>query len=145
MGTVSFRTFHILHLVFNFSITITVNLAWVAFEKYRIKYFIVVGSQFVDNRLSISKLNTRHPRDAGPGCAIVLLVHYINVIMSELASQIAGVSIICSIVCSGADQRKHQSFVSLAFCEGNPPVTCGFPSKRASNAENVSIRWRHHG
>ena len=47
-----------------------------------------------------------------------------------------------------------QSFVSLkktsklritGICEGNPPVTGGFPSQRASNAENVSIWWRHHG
>ena len=30
------------------------------------------------------------------------------------------------------------------LCEGNPPVTDGFPSQRASNAENVSIWWRHH-
>ena len=28
---------------------------------------------------------------------------------------------------------------------GNPPVTGGFPSQRASNVENVSISWRHHG
>ena len=28
-------------------------------------------------------------------------------------------------------------------CEGNPPVTIGFPSQRASNAENVSIWWPH--
>ena len=28
---------------------------------------------------------------------------------------------------------------------GIPPVTGGFPSQRASNAENVSISWRHHG
>ena len=27
---------------------------------------------------------------------------------------------------------------------GNPPVTGGFPSERASDAENVSIWWRHH-
>ena len=27
---------------------------------------------------------------------------------------------------------------------GNPPVTGGFPSQRASIAENVSIWWRHH-
>ena len=26
----------------------------------------------------------------------------------------------------------------------NPPVTGGFPSQRARNAENVSIEWRHH-
>ena len=30
------------------------------------------------------------------------------------------------------------------LCEGNPPVTGGFPSQRACNAENVSIWWRHH-
>ena len=34
--------------------------------------------------------------------------------MSAMASQITGVSI-CSTVCSGADHRKHQSSVSLAF------------------------------
>ena len=49
--------------------------------------------------------------------------------MSTMASQITGVSILYSTVCSDADQRKHQSSVSLAF---------------VSNAENVSIWWRHH-
>ena len=34
------------------------------------------------------------------------------------ASQITGVSIICSMVWSGTDQRKHQSSVSLAFVRG---------------------------
>ena len=29
-------------------------------------------------------------------------------------------------------------------CEGNSPVTGEFPAQRASNAENVSIWWRHH-
>ena len=29
-------------------------------------------------------------------------------------------------------------------CEGNLPVTGEFPAQRASNAENVSIWWRHH-
>ena len=31
------------------------------------------------------------------------------------------------------------------FCEGNSQVIGGFPTLRASNAENVSIWWRHHG
>ena len=31
-----------------------------------------------------------------------------------------------------------------AICEGSSPVTGEFPSKRASNTENVSIRLRHH-
>ena len=62
--------------------------------------------------------------------------------MSVIAAQMTGVSIVCSAVCSGADQRKYQSSASLIF--GNPPVTGGFPSQRASYVENVSIWWRHH-
>ena len=31
-----------------------------------------------------------------------------------------------------------------SLCEGNLPVTGGFPSQRSSNAENVSVWWRHH-
>ena len=30
------------------------------------------------------------------------------------------------------------------LCEGNSPLTGEFPSQRSSNAENVSIWWRHH-
>ena len=30
------------------------------------------------------------------------------------------------------------------ICAGNSPVTGKFPAQRASNAENVSIWWRHH-
>ena len=52
--------------------------------------------------------------------------------------------IVCSTVCSGAYQRKYQSSASLSLCEWNPAVTGGFPTQRASNAENVFIRWRRH-
>ena len=38
--------------------------------------------------------------------------------MREIASQITCVSIVSSIVCSGGNQRKHQSSVSLAFVWG---------------------------
>ena len=31
------------------------------------------------------------------------------------------------------------------LCGGNPTGTGGFPSQKTSNAENVSISWRHHG
>ena len=41
-----------------------------------------------------------------------------DVIMNAMASQINSVSIVCSIICSGAGQRKHQSFASLAFVRG---------------------------
>ena len=46
------------------------------------------------------------------------LVHYNDVIMSTLASQITSVSIVYSTVCSGARQRKPQSSASLAFVRG---------------------------
>ena len=66
--------------------------------------------------------------------------HYSDVIL--MASQIAGVSIVYSIVCSGADQRKHQSYASLA-CARSSPVAGEFPTQRPNNAENVSIWWCH--
>ena len=43
------------------------------------------------------------------------LVHYNAFIMSAMSSQITDVSIVCSTVGSGADQKNHQSFASLAF------------------------------
>ena len=49
------------------------------------------------------------------GLALAL---YSDVIMSAVASQITGVSIVCSTVCSGTGQRKHQSSASLAFVRG---------------------------
>ena len=43
------------------------------------------------------------------------LLHWSDIIMGAMASQITSVSIVYSTVCSGEDQRKHQSFASLAF------------------------------
>ena len=44
--------------------------------------------------------------------------HYNDVIMSAMASQITSLKIVYPTVYSGADQRKHQSSVSLAFMWG---------------------------
>ena len=41
--------------------------------------------------------------------------HYSDVTMGAMASQITSLEIVYSTVCSCADQRKHQSSVSLAF------------------------------
>ena len=46
------------------------------------------------------------------------IFHYSDVIMGAMSSQMTGVSIVCTTVCSGADQRKHQSSASLAFVRG---------------------------
>ena len=40
--------------------------------------------------------------------------------------------------------KKTLKFYVTGLCEGNPPVTSGFPSQMASNAENVFVWWRHH-
>ena len=45
----------------------------------------------------------------------VFLCHYIDVIMTTMASQITSLTVVSSIVYSDADQRKHQSSASLAF------------------------------
>ena len=52
------------------------------------------------------------------------IAHYSEVMMGTMASQITSVLIVCSAVCPGADQRKHQS--SLAFVRGihRWPVDC---------------------
>ena len=54
-----------------------------------------------------------------------------------MASQITSLTSVYTAVYSGVDQRKHQSSASLVFVRG-------IQRKRASNAENVSIWWRHH-
>ena len=38
---------------------------------------------------------------------VPIAIHYSNVIMSVIVSQITSVSIVCSNVCSGADQKIH--------------------------------------
>ena len=57
-------------------------------------------------------------------------VYYNDVIMSATASQITGVLIFCSVVCTGTDQRKHRKLRVTGLCERNSPVTGEFPTQR---------------
>ena len=41
--------------------------------------------------------------------------------------------------------KKTSKLCMTGLCAGNSPVTGEFPAQRTSNAENVSIWWRHHG
>ena len=59
--------------------------------------------------------------------------------MGTMASEITSLTTVHSTVYSGADQRKHQ-----CLYVGNSEMTGEFPTQRTSNAENVSIWWRHH-
>ena len=45
-------------------------------------------------------------------------IHYDDVIVSTIASQITSLTIVYSTIYSGADQSKHQSSASLAFVWG---------------------------
>ena len=65
--------------------------------------------------------------------------------MGAMKSQITSLTIVYSTVYSGADHIKKTSKLRVSdLCEGNSPVTGDFTAQRASNAETVSIWWRHH-
>ena len=74
----------------------------------------------------------------------VVICHYNNVIMSAMASHIRSLTIVCSTVYSKWSSTKTSKPRIIGLCEGNSPVADGFPAEKASNAEYVSIWWRHH-
>ena len=63
-------------------------------------------------------------------------VHYSDVIKSVLASQITRVPFVCSRFFRRRSKKTPKLRVT-ALCERNPPMTGGFPSERASNAEEM--------
>ena len=63
--------------------------------------------------------------------------------MVAMASQTPGSRLFAQLFVQAQIEEESNLRVT-GFCEGNPPVTGGFPSQRPCNAENVSIWWRHH-
>ena len=49
------------------------------------------------------------------GFSGISIQHYSGIIISSMASQITGISVVYSTICSGAHKRKHQSSASLTF------------------------------
>ena len=70
--------------------------------------------------------------------------HYIDVIMTTMASQMTSLTVVYSTVYSGADQEKHQSSAPLAFVWGIHRDRWLPRTQMVSYAENVSISWRQH-
>ena len=85
---------------------------------------------------------------------------YISVWVPEYPSSTHDVLLIAwkDIITSVSNHRRLDCLLSRLFwrrskktsklrvtglCEGNSPVTGEFPAQMASNAENVSIWWRH--
>ena len=69
-------------------------------------------------------------------------IHYNDVIMGAMASQITAVSIVYSTICSGADQRKHQSSASLPFVRGIHRWPVNSPHKGPVTPKMFPIWWR---
>ena len=61
-----------------------------------------------------------------------------------MVSQITSLTMVYSTVYSGADQKKISKLRITGLCAGNSSVPGEYPAQMASNAENVSIWWRHH-
>ena len=64
--------------------------------------------------------------------------------MTAMAFQITGALIVRSTVCSGADQRKHQSPASLAYVRGIQRSPVNFPHKGPVTRKMFPF-LRHHG
>ena len=62
-------------------------------------------------------------------------LHYCDVNMSALASQITSLAIVYSTVYSRRRSKKALKLRVTGLCVGNSPVTVQFPAQMASNAE----------
>ena len=60
----------------------------------------------------------------------------------ELASQITTHCLLNRLL--ERRSKKTSKLRVTGLCAGNSPVTGEFPAQMASNAENISIWWRHH-
>ena len=61
--------------------------------------------------------------------------HFQGIIISSMASKKNSVLVVYLIVCSGADQRKHQSSMSLAFVKG---IHCWL----VNSPHNGPVMWK---
>ena len=91
-----------------------------------------------DNNNYPPRLTVARPSDRGPWTlatsqlvprGVSSVVHYDDVIMTMLASQITSLTVVYSIVYSGVNQRKHQSSASLAFVREIHRGPVNFPHK----------------
>ena len=69
-------------------------------------------------------------------------IHHGDIIICTMASQITSLALVYSTVC--VRSKKTSKLRVTGLCAGNSPMTGEFPAQMASNAENVSIWWRHH-
>ena len=66
-----------------------------------------------------------------------------DVTMGAITSQITSLTIVYSTIYSRRRSKKTSKLHVTGLCAENSPVAGEFPAQMASNAENVSIWWRH--
>ena len=126
----------------------------VSFKTLSCNYFLIIGhyaTPWYTWSRSIGKGLVSYPEDIDHNYTIntCCLEDVYKVHISVTSNYRQDISIhppvrptVCSAGWSWWHQRIHQSCTSLALCEGNPPVTGGFPSQSASNAEIALMSWR---
>ena len=72
------------------------------------------------------------------------IIHYNDVIMSTMASQITSLTIVYLTLNSRHRSKKTSKLRVTGLFAGNSTATGDFATQKASNTENVSIWWRHH-
>ena len=72
-------------------------------------------------------------------------LHYSDVIMSTMSSQITSLTSVYSIVSSRRRSKKTWKLRVTGLCGGNSTMTGEFPTQSDSKAEKVSIWWCYHG
>ena len=70
-----------------------------------------------------------------------IVIHCIYVIMSAMASQNTGISIVFFKPFVHTQIKEISKLRATGLCEGTSPVTNEFPARRTSNAEDVSISF----
>ena len=84
---------------------------------------LITARDIVQSTLSLPKTNKENAN------AYFHCLHYNDVIVSVMVSQITSVSIVYVRVCSGANQRKHQRSASPAFVRGIYRLPVNSPHK----------------
>ena len=116
---------------------------WYTFNKRFVLVLKFYSNVFSGNELltmSLHKNHTSHYSTAVILCA----QYYSDVIMGAKTSNHQPHDCLLNRLFRRGS-KKTSKFSVTGLCEGKSSVTGEFPAKRASNAENVSIWWRHHG
>ena len=81
-------------------------------------WFLIMGVAWRRYMPNVTLSHHLQPLNLGRITSPAIRIHYNDVIMGAMTSQITSFTIIYSTVYSSADQRKHQSSTSLAFVRG---------------------------